>query len=169
MATQKINPKLKEKLFSSQPDIVIAAIHRIKEKGNKLYIPLMFELLNSNPKEEVFSKIKKLLETVKDKETVPSFIEAIENKKYKAVRNTILATCWQNGLDFSNYLPLFADIVINEEWEDSFEAFTVIDNLQYLPEQKIVEEVIVKVESAKENASEQKAYFLNEILNKLKQ
>lgn len=169
MTKQKIDPKLKEKLYSSQPETVISAIEKLKERGNKLYIPLLFDILNSNAEQEIVAEIIKLLESVKDKETIPSFIEAIENEEYKSVRSLILATCWQNGLDFSNYLPLFTNIVINEEWESAFEAFTVIDNFQYLPDRKIVDEVILKIESAKRDATEQKAYFLNEILNKLKQ
>ena len=168
MTKQKIDPKLKEKLYSSHPETVISAIEKLKEKGNKLYIPLLFDILNSNAEPEVVAEIIKLLESVKDKETVPSFIDAIENEQYKPVRSLILATCWQNGLDFSNYLPLFTNIVINEEWESAFEAFTIIDNFQYLPEREIVDEVILKIESAKRDASEQKAYFLNEILTKLK-
>ena len=167
MASQKINQKIKENLFAAQTDVVISALDSIKKKGNKLYIPLIFELLNSNPEEKIVDEIKKLLETVKDKETVPSFIDAIEDEKYKPVQSIILATCWQNGLDFSNYLPLFVDIVINEAWESSFEAFTIIDNMSHFPEDNIVDLARTKAIQALDNANEQKAYFLNEILEKL--
>ncbi len=167
MASEKINQKIKENLFSTQTDVVISALNTIKNKGNKLYIPLIFELLNSNPEKAIVDEIKKLLETVKDKETVPSFIDAIENEKYKPVQSTILATCWQNGLDFSNYLPLFVDIVINEAWESSFEAFTIIDNMSHFPEDSIVDLARTKAIQALDGANEQKAYFLNEILEKL--
>ena len=167
MTTEKINPKIKENLFSSNPGTVIAAINKIKEKGNKLYIPLLFDMLNSQPEKEIENEILKLLATVRDKETTESFIVAITNKKYKPIWKSILTTCWQNGLDFSNHLPVFADIIINEDWEISFEAFTIIDNLDSLPKQKIVNETKEKISAALETATEQKTYFLQEVLSKI--
>ena len=167
MTTKKIDKKIKKNLFSTQPEVVISAINSIKDKGNKLYIPMLFDLLNSNPEKEITDEITNLLSTVKDKETTKSFIDAITNKKYKSVRKLVLTTCWQNGLDFSNYLPVFVDIIINDDWENAFEAFTIIDNLESLPEQKIIEQSIDKIESAMENATEQKAYFLQEVLAKI--
>jgi hypothetical protein len=167
MTIEKIDQKIKENLFSTQTGVVISAINSIKEKGNKLYIPMLFDLLNSNPEKEITDEINKLLSTVKDKETAESFINAVGDEKYKSIRKEILTTCWQNGLDFSNYLPVFVDIVINDDWENAFEAFTIIDNMESLPEQKTVDKAIAKIEAAMENATEQKAYFLNEILAKL--
>ncbi len=167
MTKEKINPKIKENLFSTQTEVVLTAINSIKEKGNKFYIPLLFDLLISNPEKEISDEINKLLSTVKDAETRESFVEAITNKKYKSVQKLILTACWQNGLDFSNYLPVFVDVVINDDWENAFEAFTIIDNLESLPEQKIVRKATIKIEAAMENANEQKAYFLQEILAKI--
>jgi hypothetical protein len=167
MTKEKIDPKIKENLFSTQTGVVISAINSIKEKGNKLYIPMLFDLLNSNPEKEITDEINKLLSTVKDKETAESFIDAVEDEKYKSIRKQILTTCWQNGLDFSNYLPVFVDLIINDDWENAFEAFTIIDNLELLPEQKTVDKAMIKIEAAMESVNEQKAYFLNEILTKL--
>ena len=167
MTSEKIDNKIKENLLSTQPGIVISAINSVKEKGNKLYIQLLFDLLISNPEKEITGEINKLLSTVKDAETRESFIEAITNKKYKSVRKLILTACWQNGLDFSNYLPVFVDVIINDDWENAFEAFTIIDNMESLPEQKTVKEATIKIEAAMENATEQKAYFLQEILAKI--
>ena len=166
MTSEKIDKKIEENMFSSETGVVISAINLIKEKGNKLYIPLLFDLLNSNPKTEIVKEISLLLATIKDKETKESFIDAITDEKYKSIRKTILTTCWQNGLDFSSYLPIFVDIIVNDNWENAFEAFTIIDNMEHLPEEKIVKQSIIKIEDEMENATEQKAYFLQEILSK---
>jgi len=167
MTKEKIDPKIRENLFSTQTGVVISAINSIEEKGNKLYIPMLFDLLNSNQEKEITDEINKLLSTVKDKETAKSFIDAVENKKYKSIRKIILTTCWQNGLDFSSYLPIFIDVIVNDNWENAFEAFTIIDNMEHLPEEKIVGQSIKKIEAAMENANEQKAYFLQEVLAKI--
>jgi hypothetical protein len=105
---------------------------------------------------------------VKDKESVNSFVRAIENDKYKGIRKSILTACWHNGLDFSTFLPVFIDLIIHEDWEIAFEAFTVADNLEYLPSPEIIKISVAKINDAMPSASEQKKYFLNEILLKLK-
>lgn len=164
----KIDEQIKKNLFSANTDLVISAIETIKNKGNKLYIPILFDLLNSFPEPEIEKEILYLLETVKDKEAVNSFMRAIEDDKYKQIRKSILIVCWQNGLDFSTFLPVFVDLVINESWEIAFEAFTIIDNLEFLPSEEIVNKSVALIKDALPSVDEQKRYFLNEILIKLK-
>lgn len=168
MSTEKIDEQLKKNLFSANTEVVISAIEAIQKKGNKLYLPVLFDLLNSSPEHDIETEIKNLLGTIKDKTTVNSFMRAIEDDKYKRIRKLILIACWQNGLDFSTFLPVFIDLVIHEEWETAFEAFTVIDNLEYLPGAEIIQLSVAKINSALPQASEQNKYFLNEILVKLK-
>lgn len=168
MKQEKIDEQIRTKLFSSDTSVVISAIETIERKGNKLYLPMIFDLLNSFPEPEIEAEIKNLLGTVKDKEVINSFMRAIEDDKYKPIRKSILTACWQNGLDFSTFLPVFVDLIINEEWETAFEAFTVIDNFEFLPGNEIIKIAIEKINNAIPAASEQNKYFLNEILVKLK-
>ncbi len=164
----KIDEQIKKNLFSANPDVVISAIEAIKNNGNKFYIPILFDLLNSSPEVEIESEIKSLLGTVKDKETVNSFMRAIEDDKYKPIRKSILIACWQNGLDFSTFLPVFVDLIVEEDWEIAFEAFTLIDNLEFLPGEEIISKTVSRIMDAVPVVNDQKSYFLNEILIKLK-
>jgi hypothetical protein len=167
MSTDKLDPQIKTDLFSSNTDRVISAITLLKEKGNKLYLPLLFELLASQPENEIVNAIETLLGSVKLEDSVPYFIEALENDKFKSIHKSILTACWQNGLDFAMYWPLFVEVVIREEWETSFEAFTVIENMDNLPEPEIAKQLIKRIESALKITTGQKEYFLQEILVKL--
>jgi len=164
----KIDEQIKKNLFSANTEVVISAIETIQGKGNKLYLPLLFDLLNSSPEPEIITEIENLLGTVKDKESVNSFLRAIEDEKYKTIRKSILTACWQNGLDFSTFLPVFIDLIINEDWEIAFEAFTVMYNLEYLPVEEIIKISVEKINGALPFANEQNRYFLSEILVKLK-
>jgi len=168
MSTQKLDTHIKNDLFATNAERVISAINRIKERGNKLYLPILFELLASQPEAEVEKEIEKLLSTVKSKDTVSYFAEALENEKFKSIQKTLLTACWQNGLDFSNYLPVFVEIVITGTWENAFEAFTVIDNMEYLPEPQVVDLVIDRIHIALKTANEQNQYLLREILVKIR-
>jgi hypothetical protein len=163
----KIDEQIKKNLFSAKTEVVISALEAIQRKGNKLYLPMIFDLLNSSPEPEIGTEIKNLLGTVKDKESVNSFLRAIEDDKYKHIRKELLTACWQNGLDFSTFLPVFIDLIIHEDWETAFEAFTVIDNLEFLPGPEIIKISVGKITKALPSANDQNKYFLNEILAKL--
>ena len=167
MNEDKINQQIKIDLFSLKTEVVLEALKQVKSLGNRLYIPLLFDLLVSAPKPEVEKEIESILGTIKDKQTVNSFMRGIEDEKYKSIRKVILTACWQNGLDFSTFLPVFIDLIINEDWEVAFEAFTVIDNLETLPCDPVLSISIEKINKALETATDQKQYFLNEILIKL--
>lgn len=169
MEKLKIDEQIKTNLFSTNTSVVIATLDSIKKQGNKLYIPILFDLLNSSPEPEIEQEIRNLLGTVKDKETINSFMRAVEQEKYKSIRKKILISCWQNGLDFSTFMPVFIDLVINEEWDVAFEAFTLIDNMEYVPSKEILDISIDKIHKAIPSASEQTKYFLREILVKVKQ
>ena len=167
MKTQNINEKIKLALFSADVEMVKMAIEKISNEGNRLYLPLLFDLLNTLPEHEVELEIIKLLGSVKDKESVNSFMRAIEDEKYKSIRKRLISACWQNGLDFSNFMPIFIDLIINDEWEVAFEAFTLIDNLEYLPNEDILSVSKQKIENELPMATGQVKYFLTEILTKL--
>ena len=148
MKTQKIDIATREKLFSANTEIVLATVESLREKGNKEYLPMLFDILISAPEAEVQNAILKLLGTVKDKETIPIFIEVLQNEKYKSIRKEIITTCWQNGLDFSMYMSVFVDLVITESWEIAFEAFTVIENLEHFPPEEEYKAIQLKIAGA---------------------
>lgn len=169
MNEEKVNQQIKINLFSPETEVVLDALKQIKSIGNRLYIPLLFDLLATLPEKEIDEEITKILGTVKDKETVNGFMRGIEDDKYRSIRKKILIACWQNGLDFSTFLPVFIDQIINEDWEIAFEAFTVIDNLEKLPGDPILKVSIEKIHNAMGTVNDQKKYFLNEILLKLEE
>jgi hypothetical protein len=91
-------------------------------------------------------------------------MEAIQNPEYISIRKKIITACWQNGLDYKNQLPVFVDLVIQEEWETGFEAFTVIENMEEYPEREIIDLAVSKIQDALPGTEGKKKYFLQEIL-----
>lgn len=168
MGKEKLDPEIQKKLFSANPEESVLALKSIQAKGNKLYLPVLFDLLVTNPEPETKNEILKTLGTVKRKDAVPVFIDALQAEKYQTIRKYLLAACWQNGLDFRNHLSLFVDLVIEEDWESGFEAFTVIENMKSYPDQPAVDESIVKINQSIETVSEKKKYFLQEILHMIR-
>jgi hypothetical protein len=168
MANKKLNKKIEADLFSAQPETVISALNTLKKEGNVNYLPHLFELLNSSPGEKVENEIITLLNNLKVSKAAPILAEALTAPKYKPIRKTLATACWQNGLDYKDQFLVFLDLVIEEDWETSFEAFTVIDNMENYPAGEVVEQATDKIHLALKNASEQKKYFLHEILTMLR-
>lgn len=164
MESKKPDKNIQANLFSANTEVVISALDALKEKGTSAYLPLLFDLLNSNPEAAVEKEILFILENLKMKDAVPFIAEALQNQKYLPIRKKLTTACWENGLDFKEYLPVFVDLVISADWETSFEAFTVIENMENYPEEEILEISRNKIFDALKNAGEQKKYFLHEIL-----
>lgn len=167
MNKEKLNKNIQAELFSTNKNQVISAIKKISEQGNKLYIPVLLDLLLLNQEKEIEKEITKLLGNVKDKATVPVFAEALQTKKYVSIRKTICTACWQNGLHYHEYLPVFVNVIISEDWETGFEAFTVVDNMEFLPSDDLIEKAKRIIAPELKNVSDKKKYFLEEILAKI--
>ncbi|MGM0620968.1 MAG: hypothetical protein ACQETJ_07990 [Bacteroidota bacterium] len=168
MTNKKLNKKLEADLFSAQPETVISALNSLKNEGNVHYLPHLFELLNSTPGEKVEDEIIKLLNQLKVSEAATVIADALTQSKYKPIRKTLATACWQNGLDYKDHFLVFLDLVIEEDWETGFEAFTVIDNMDNYPTGEVVEQASDRIHQALKNAGEQKKYFLHEILKMLR-
>lgn len=164
MGQKKLDKTIEANLFSANTTTVVSTLNTLKERGNTAYLPLLFDLLNSNPEPEIEKEIIFILYNLKTKEAAPVLVEALQNQKYMPIRKKLVAACWENGLDYKNYLPVFVALVVNEDWDTGFEAFTVIENMENYPNQEIIDLATEKIHQGLKTANEQKKYFLHEIL-----
>lgn len=152
-------------LKSSDPEFVLETIDKIRESGNPVIMEGLFDLLHDTTSPEIQKSILTLFAELKNKESVPLLIGAITNEKYSNERKELIASCWQNGLNYNEYLPLFIDIVINEPFLIAFEAFTVIENMFGTIADEVIDQEVIKVIEALKNAGEEKAYLLNGLMS----
>jgi hypothetical protein len=150
-------------LKSKNPEIVIQAIEEISEKGNSSQFTELMELLHKTDIQDIKKRILKLFSELKSTDTIPLMIDALQNNKYAEELKELLTCCWQNGLNYSSYLPLFVDLVINGEFLIAFEAFTVIENMYGKIDDLIVSEQLYKIKKSLPLVNEQKKYLLNEL------
>ena len=168
---QKNPANLKEysNLHSPDPGIVLSALERIKESGNEGYLTILFDLLLSGPDTEVRKEILSILGSVKIKHATTLLMEAIEDSRYLAIRKELLTACWQNGLDFTPYFPALIQIIIESDWETAFEAFTIIENSEYIPDPLMCIAEVEKLGMLTLPIEEKKQYFLNAVKDLLSQ
>jgi len=164
MNTDIKSKEILSKLKSRDSAIVLQGIEKIRESGNRYVLSEMIDLLHDTKQIEIKKSILNLISELKDKESIPVLIAAIQNEKYYDERTELVACCWQNGLSYNVYLPVFIDLVINEVFLIAFEAFTVIENLYGNIDDQVIENEILKIEEAMKTADEQKTYLLNGLL-----
>jgi len=151
-------------LKSTDSAIVLEAIEKVRESGNSILVGEMIELLHDTEHPEIKKNLYNLLSELKDAESTHVLIAAIKNEKYSKERVGLIACCWQNGLNYNEYLPFFIDLVISEDFQIAFEAFTVIENMVGKIEEEVIKKETIKLKGALKGANEQKAYLLNGLL-----
>lgn len=164
MSNDERTARLYYNLKSNDPEIVLQTIEEIRETGSSAQFSGLMELLNETENQDIKKHILTLFSELKSTDTVPLLMEAIQNKKNADELKELLSCCWQNGLNYSSYLPFLVDLVINEEFLVSFEAFTVIENMYGIIIEEIIDLQVSKIHNALTTANEQKKYLLNELL-----
>jgi len=144
---------------------VIETIEELRASGKASDIPLLVELLHLTPNPEIKSKITELFSNLKESDTIPQLIEAIQNQKYAPELKQLIACCWENGLDYSNYLSLFVGLMIDHEFEIAFEAYTLITNFETRIDQRIIDQEIDLLEQALSSANEQKRQLILDVID----
>ncbi|MBI5541770.1 MAG: hypothetical protein HY951_17045 [Bacteroidia bacterium] len=134
----KIN--LQRKLFSTNEKEVIEVLKNISEKGYPEIVTDLIGLYSSTTFESVKSKIYYILSNLKDKNSVSYFMDGLKLQTDSEIRNQLISACWQNGLDFSEHLEYFIEVISKENMFNSIEAFSVIEsNYTSLEENKLAE------------------------------
>jgi len=69
-------------------------------------------------------------------------VDLIAMPKFEKHQKEVVMACWESGLDFSNHLIFFANLVVNCEYPVALEAITVIDEMQLLTDSLLREKAI---------------------------
>ncbi len=152
-------------LKSSESQKVIETIGELRESGNVAYIPLLLDLLGSTPDAEVRKKIRELFANLKDSDAIPILISAIQDPKYSTELKSLVSSCWENGLDYTKYISLFVDLLIETDLEVAFEAYTVIMNTENKIDQQIIDQQIERLEKALVSVPELKRQLLLDVID----
>jgi len=162
---EKKNKELATKLFSVKNEDVLSTIEYIKEEGNTELLYALLKLIQKTDDAKIESKAKNIFFHLKDTKSVELIMSAIENNEFANLRSFLCSACWNNGLDYSNYLPVFVKLYIEEPFATAFEAFTIVENFTNKTEKNIIEEQIEWLKSSNLNLSDDKKHLLVEFVN----
>ena len=147
--------------------IVSETIQELRIHGNVNVLPAVFRLFFSNNFVQLKDEILNLLNDIKDPEAVPVFMEGVKEYRGKKGFDQLVSACWQCGLDFSAYMDEFIELVIEDDYYTSLEAFSVIEeNVSLLSSQQRTARLEL-VRSKLELLSPEKRLLVNELLSLL--
>jgi hypothetical protein len=162
-----INQDLLSGLNSPDENTVAETIRELRLHGNVDVLPALFSLLFSGRMENLVDEIVNLLNDVKDPHAVPVFMDGIKKYRGKDGFEKLVSACWQCGLDFSPYIDQFIDLVIEEDYYPSLEAFSVIEeNISAMSSQQRTARLEF-VRSKLELLSPEKRLLVNELMSLL--
>jgi hypothetical protein len=168
MTTDQIDsnhPDLLKNLQSANLLKVIGTLEELRISGKVTDIPVLIELLHGSQNPEIKMKVTGLLANLKERDAIPVIMEAIQNQKYAPELKELVASCWGNGLDYSNYLSIFTGLLIESDFLVAFEAYTVITNMTTQVEQAKIDIEIARLENAMVASSEQKKPLLLDVID----
>lgn len=108
--------------------IVLAAIKKNRKEGNSATFKALLDTLKETDEPTVEASIIEFLYDLKDEESVPVLIQAIEDEEMTYYHSFLVAAFWQSAIDGSEHLDVFVRAAIKGEYMTSLEALTVVEN-----------------------------------------
>lgn len=167
MDSQESHRKLKgqiQSLRSSNKNSILDTLKELRSEGNVSVLPELFQVMLVQEDEQVLEEIASLLNDLKDQEAADILAAAIANPEYKNIQHTLLAACWQNGLSYSKYLGIFAEVLISAEYEAAIEAFTVLEEAIGEVDAPVREKLVSRLKSSLDEVEEIKKPLLSELI-----
>jgi hypothetical protein len=130
--------ELQEKIISGNKQSINSAIISLRnEDPFRGVIGLLSGLFDTTRDQYVKDLVRNFLNDIKEPSARVELISEIE-KKYKSETTSMLvASCWQSGLDYSEYALNFSRAFITGDYIVALECFTVLEeSAQYISDIK---------------------------------
>jgi hypothetical protein len=157
--------RLKSAFKSGNQDVIDHALEEIKSNGDDTYISPLVEYVHQNLPKENKERIFQLFDDLKHENSVDQLVCELKNEIDPDVLERLVASCWQNGLNYSKHLPFFVHLVMDQEFQIAFEAFTVIENMYGKIDRDVENELITAIEKRLSDSEERKKYLLKGMLD----
>lgn len=136
-----------EKLFDEKEYAsIIIGSEGISKKDTNNSESIAILINSKSTREEKDEALKQL----KENKAQAFMINAITKTKHNSHKVMILAACWETGLDFSAYYPFFIDLICVNDFSVSFEAFTVIQEMDAETDNTTLKTSLTKLKQVKE-------------------
>ena len=120
--------ELQKKLLSDNNRIISSAIISLRnEDPFKGVIVLLAELFDRTNDAFVKELVRNFLNDMKEKATRAEIVAELVKKHKPDTKSMIASSCWQSGLDYSEYAMDLSRVFIESEYLVALECFTVLE------------------------------------------
>ena len=128
-------------------------------------IGLLIAFYNSTDNASIRKTIEKFMNDLKDQSVRPEVIAEIKKPWKASTRCMIISSCWQSGMDYSDYLNDLAMIFLEGDYPTALECLTVIEESAHHSRRSKKEEIIRIIESNPLDSSDAKAALALELIS----
>ena len=167
MESTNPNSKLQgqiQSLHSSNKNAILGTLKELRSKGSVSILPELFQVMLLQEDEQILEEITALLNDLKDQEAAEVLAAAIANPEYVGIQHTLVAACWQNGLSYSKFLGIFAEVLISAKYEAAIEAFTVLEEAIGEVDAPVREKLVSRLKSSLNKVEDVKKPLLVELI-----
>lgn len=171
-AKDKKVKELLSQLTSKDESVQVTAVKSLKVHGNESVIEPLIQVLNVTTSDKLNAEIVDLLNTIKSTKVPPEIVRCLNNQDYKGTHQVLLASIWNSGLDYRQYMGDIANATVQGDFMYAMECLTILENLEgKLDENEIMDALLVfksyLVENKEDDAT--KTNLLQEIVILLQQ
>jgi hypothetical protein len=156
-----------EKLSSANSTIVLRKLSELKSTGNVTILRLILDLLSKSQPDAVIREVIAFIGQLKDQHGAQTVAEFVQSGKAGKSQSELISACWQSGLDFSNYLTIFADSFVSGNYQIALESFTVIEETLWKATEGMILECKQYLIDRQEKINTEKQLLYKELLKVL--
>jgi hypothetical protein len=112
---------------SADTNKILQTVYEIRNSGSVRILPSLMGLIKKDTDPQISFEIFKLLSELKTAEAAQVIAESLRSMDFGEYLGTIVASCWQSGLDFSKHFRVFIGLFVQSDYKTALEAFTVIE------------------------------------------
>lgn len=155
-------------LLSDDDAKVLGALAYVQDRGDaRAIFPLLQALVRTTDHQRQ-QRIHALLYEVKVTGAAEELVRALDEPALRPVRQTILATFWNAGLDAGPYTEKLIACAVEGTAAECFECLTVLENQEVLPERAVLKGIQHVNAAIARNTDDYKGAMLGSLLVELK-
>jgi len=157
--------QIRSGLSSKDSQIVINTLQQVKNSGSSVLIPELIDLLRKSDIHEVRDHLVSILNNLKYQSSVPELVQAIRQEDQSEMVSLLVAACWKNGLDYSQYIDDFIRVFLEYDYMTALDALTVIENATGSLDHASTRMRIDKLKSYMDQTGEDKRMLIRELIH----
>lgn len=156
--------EIRSGLSSNDTKILASTLQEVKKSGNAALIPELISLLRRTNKKEIKNQILEILNNLKTQASANELAQAIRKNKQKDLLSQLVAACWKNGMDYTEFIGDFIDIFLQYDYIMALDAFTVIENSTKHVSDDSIASIIKKLKNHVPEMDENKKVLTRELI-----